>query len=152
MIFKSTSSVRSIVRGLTEDRRASLSSVRFLPTQFQERIEGNDIRVHVVGNKALGVRVRGGAIDYRYAALEGARSEFEAIPLTLDLRRRCLRLSRACGLAFSGIDLRMNEAGAYCFEINPAPAFSFFEKASGQPIARELALWLAGERRSPINS
>jgi hypothetical protein len=30
-----------------------------------------------------------------------------------------------------------------CFEVNPSPAFSYYERHTGQPIARELALWLA---------
>jgi hypothetical protein len=31
------------------------------------------------------------------------------------------------------------------FEVNPSPAFSYFERDAGQPIARAIALALAGE-------
>jgi len=32
----------------------------------------------------------------------------------------------------------------YCFEVNPCPAFSYFEANTGQPIADAVAKHLAG--------
>jgi hypothetical protein len=42
------------------------------------------------------------------------------------------------------------EAGAlggevFCFEVNPCPAFSFYESNTGQPIAASLARYLAAD-------
>jgi glutathione synthase/RimK-type ligase-like ATP-grasp enzyme len=69
-------------------------------------------------------------------------------------------MARALGLELAGIDLRIGADGvAYCFEVNPSPAFSFFELHTGQPIAASIAQHLLaprGERRSrpcpPISS
>jgi hypothetical protein len=34
----------------------------------------------------------------------------------------------------------------YCFEVNPSPAFSYYEGNTGQPISRAVARHLAGAR------
>jgi D-alanine-D-alanine ligase-like ATP-grasp enzyme len=45
-----------------------------------------------------------------------------------------------------GIDLRRRADGSYvCFEVNPMPAFSYYETNTGQPIARTLAEFLSGK-------
>jgi len=50
-------------------------------------------------------------------------------------------------LAVAGIDLRRTpEDEWYCFEVNPSPAFSFYEEATHQPIAEAIAALLAGGR------
>ncbi len=47
------------------------------------------------------------------------------------------------GLHFSGIDLiRTPHDEWYCLEVNPSPAYSYFEKASGQPISIALARFM----------
>jgi len=47
-------------------------------------------------------------------------------------------------LHFTGIDLRVTDGGEwYCFEVNPAPAFSYYEKHTGQRIAAAVAHFLA---------
>ena len=63
-----------------------------------------------------------------------------------ELGRRCVRLARALDLPFAGIDLKLApDGGACCFEVNPSPAFSYYESHTGQPIARAVARYLAGE-------
>ena len=53
---------------------------------------------------------------------------------------RSRRLASALGLPVAGIDLRVTPAGEwYCFEVNPSPAFSYYESATGQPIAAAVA-------------
>ncbi len=62
-----------------------------------------------------------------------------------ELAARCLALAAALGLDFAGIDLRLTPEGEpYCLEVNPSPAYSAFEAATGQPIALALAGYLAG--------
>ena len=70
-----------------------------------------------------------------------------AIGLPDELAERCLRLAQALGLAFAGIDLKLTpDKQAYCFEVNPSPAFSYYEAHTGQPIAQAVACYLAGTR------
>jgi len=54
------------------------------------------------------------------------------------------QLSAALGLDFAGIDLKLTDEGeVYCFEVNPCPAFSYYEHSTGQPIAHAIACYLA---------
>ena len=85
--------------------------------------------------------------DYRYAYREGGQTELKAIELPDELSERCVRLSQALGLAFSGIDLIITpDNQAYCLEVNPSPAFNYYETSTGQPIAQAVAQYLAGAK------
>jgi glutathione synthase/RimK-type ligase-like ATP-grasp enzyme len=146
VIYKSLSGVRSIVRRLTPDDLGDrLERVRHCPTQFQERIEGVDIRVHTVGADLFPTEIQSEANDYRYASREGASLAMQAIELPPATADACLTLSRALGLEVAGIDLRRAEDGSYyCFEVNPSPGFIFYERATGQPISTAVANLLRG--------
>ena len=144
VIFKSTSGIRSIVHELDASRLTSLQRIRGLPTQFQEHIDGVDIRVHVVGDSVFPTRVVSDAMDYRYARQEGADVELETMELDEDTSRRCVELAARLDLPLCGIDLRQTPDGRLvCFEVNPMPAFSYYETNTGQPIARTLVEFLA---------
>ena len=146
VIFKSTSGIRSIVRELDDEFSATLSRVRALPTQFQEYVAGVDVRVHVVGDAAFATEMTTSAIDYRYARRDGAEVEHRAIAIDDELTQRCRSLAQFLDLPLCGIDLRRRPDGTYvCFEVNPMPAFSYYEANAGQPIARALIDFLAGK-------
>jgi glutathione synthase/RimK-type ligase-like ATP-grasp enzyme len=139
VIYKSISSCRSIVSQLTADDVARIEQVSNCPTQFQRFIEGTDVRVHVVGETVVAHRICCTDDDYRYST----QAQIELVTLPADLTQMCVRLSAGLGLAFSGIDLRQSTAGEwYCFEVNPSPGFTYFEKGTGQ-ISLELAKVLA---------
>ncbi len=146
VVFKSTSGVRSIVKALDDSDIDRLQLVRWCPTQFQQLVEGVDIRVHVVGSQTFATRVRSGAVDYRYAhTLVGEPAELEACELPEDLAGRCVAMANGMDLPLAGIDLRMTPEGdVYCFEVNPCPGFSYYEDHTGQPIADAIAAHLAG--------
>jgi glutathione synthase/RimK-type ligase-like ATP-grasp enzyme len=145
VIYKSTSGVRSIVQELTPEDLPRLGRIRWCPTQFQELVEGQDVRVHTVGSNAIATAVRSRSVDYRYAGRDGGpAAQLEPASLTYEVAERCVALAAALKLPFAGIDLRMaHDDRVICFEVNPSPAFSYYERQTGQPIARELALWLA---------
>ena len=145
VIFKSISGVRSVVRELRDDDLPRLAQVRACPVQFQERLEGLDVRVHVVGSEVFATAAHSEAADYRYAAQEGAAARLAPYELADELAQRCLRLTSGLGLLFSGIDLKLTPDGrAYCFEVNCCPGYSYFEANTGQPISLALARLLAG--------
>jgi glutathione synthase/RimK-type ligase-like ATP-grasp enzyme len=114
--------------------------------QFQERVRGFDVRVHVIGPEAFATRVHSGATDYRYASDQtGSDASLEPFELPDEVRARCVAMTGEMGLAFSGIDLRFADDGRIvCFEVNPSPGFSYYEANTGQPIADTLAGYLAG--------
>lgn len=145
LIFKSVSSVRSIVQSLDADRTRRLERVRRLPTQFQRLVEGVDVRVHVVGSRVFATEIESDAVDYRYGGRDGTDVRMRAVGLPPDIEARCRLLSASLRLPFCGIDLlRRPDASYVCLEVNPSPAYTFYEQETGQPIAAALVEYLAG--------
>lgn len=140
VIFKSISGVRSIVRRIKQSDLDRLHLLAHGPAQFQAFIPGENIRVHTVGDETFATRVHSESVDYRYARRDGNDIEMEATALPDQVNKACLRAARELDLLIAGIDLKKTPDGEYyCFEANPAPAFSFYEQGSGQPISLALA-------------
>jgi len=150
VIYKSVSGVRSIVSRLAATDEDALRNVANCPTQFQQYIPGTDVRVHVAGDAILATEIRSAADDYRYASRSGA--DVAMVPLLLpdDVAEGCRAMAHDMKLRVAGIDLRRTPDGEwYCFEVNPSPGFTFFEAATGQPIAAAIAeLLLQCERKA----
>jgi hypothetical protein len=146
IIYKSISGVRSIVQKLGDEDLPRLASLRWCPTQFQQFVEGFDVRVHTIDDKVMATLITSSATDYRYATTQvGKSAELTATELSDDVSENCVRLARGLGLAFAGIDLKFAPDGrVFCFEVNPCPGYTYFEANSGQPIARAVACYLAG--------
>lgn len=141
VIYKSLSGVRSIVRRLGADELDRLDAVRSCPTMLQRYVAGTDYRAHVVGEAVFATMVASEEDDYRYDEL----TERVPVRLPAPVHDRCVRLARALGLAVAGVDLRHTGAGEWvCFEVNPSPAFPYFEE--GTEIADATAALLAGAR------
>jgi hypothetical protein len=144
VVYKSISGARSIVSRLQPDHVARLDDVMWCPTQFQQYVRGREYRVHVVGDEVLACEIESEADDYRYAQQRGADISIRWAKLTDDCADRCRHLVGTLGLALAGIDLRIGDDERwYCFEVNPSPGFSYYETATGQPIAAAVARLLA---------
>ena len=140
IIYKSISGVRSIVTRLTNAHLDRLALLCWCPTQFQQHVPGTDYRAHVVGDEVFGCEIASGADDYRYAGRSGATVTFRASALGADVAERCRALAHGLGLAVAGVDLRCHPDGRwFCFEVNPSPAFSYYQAATGQPIDEAIA-------------
>lgn len=147
LIYKSTSCVRSIVRTFDDAARKRLDQVRSLPTQFQAQIAGTDLRVHVIGNEVFATEITSVAVDYRYAARDDLDCGLRACTLAPSVEERCIALAAALELPFCGIDLRRTPDGTFvCFEVNPMPAYSYYQLEADQPIAAALVRYLDGGR------
>ncbi len=155
VIYKSISAVRSIVkelevvgpeRSITPACLHALQRIKDLPTQFQAFVPGVNIRVHVAGSEVFATEIDSAAVDYRYAGSEGLDVAMSAVTLPSDIVNRCLHLSKSLSLPLCGIDLKRTPAEEYfCFEVNPSPAYSYYEKQSGQPIAQAIVQLLTRE-------
>ena len=143
VVYKSTSGIRSIASTLTTAHRDRLDRLATCPTQFQEFIPGVDYRVHVAGDQVFSTQIVSTATDYRYAATQAAQRTMAAAQLPAHVADRCYYATRELGLLLAGIDLRRTPDGDwYCFEVNTAPAFSWFQDHTGQPIADAVAALL----------
>ena len=146
VIYKSVSGTRSIVQSFGPNDQARLRDIRWCPTQFQRRVAGIDIRVHVVGQSVFATQIASTATDYRYATQQtGTDAELSPINVPFAVEAACVELATALELPFAGVDLRRTPEGEYvCFEVNPCPAYTYYESRTGAPIARALVSWLAG--------
>ncbi len=146
VIYKSISGTRSIVRLLDDDALGRLTLIRSCPVQFQRFIAGTNVRVHVIGDDVFGTCVQTNRVDYRYARRDGGYAMLTPFSISDCLAEKCIALAKQLGLELAGIDLLLaNDGEAYCLEVNPSPAFSFFENNTGQPIARTIAVALSGK-------
>jgi glutathione synthase/RimK-type ligase-like ATP-grasp enzyme len=139
VVYKSISGIRSIVAMLEVADADRLAGVRTGPVQLQRWIEGIDVRVHVVGERWFATAIESSVTDYRYA---DRSNDFAIVATDIDseLGERLVRLARGMGLLVAGIDLRLTPDDEwYCFEVNPSPGFTFYEDATGQPIAAAIA-------------
>jgi len=147
VVYKSCSGVRSIVTAFDPVAdRERLQRLRWCPVQFQERVDGPDVRVHVVGGDAFAAIVDSAAVDYRYARAQvGQDARLRTYQLDDDIASRCVALAAALDLPFAGIDLKLAaDQRVICFEVNPSPGFSWYESATGLPISWAVARWLLG--------
>ena len=143
VVYKSISGVRSVVARLTPEHEERLRNISWCPTQFQQWIAGEDVRVHVVGDEVFSCQVKSTADDYRYASGTTAVA-IEPLELPIEVAERCIAAARAMQLPVAGLDLRYSSAGDwYCFEVNPSPGFSYFQRQTGQQIDVAIAALLA---------
>jgi glutathione synthase/RimK-type ligase-like ATP-grasp enzyme len=149
VIYKSLSSIRSIVCRLKDDDLGErLDRVRNCPTQFQECVDGVDIRVHTVNDQVFATEIVSEVSDYRYARRDGSSLSMQATDIPAEVAEACVGMARLLGLALSGVDLRRTPDNQYyCFEVNPSPGFVFYERATGQPISEAVAHLLRGRKQ-----
>jgi ribosomal protein S6-L-glutamate ligase RimK-like protein len=125
IIYKSVSSCRSIVARFNEGDLESLSAITCCPTQFQQYIPGTDYRVHVVGDRVFAHRITSAGDDYRYAK----DTTIEMVSVPEKVSTLCVEVTKQLGLEFSGIDLRRSPDDEwFCFEMNPSPGFTYFDR------------------------
>ncbi|QLG49247.1 ATP-grasp domain-containing protein [Natrinema halophilum] len=123
-----------------EDER--LTRLANSPVQFQERIDGDDVRVFVVDGEAVAAaRIVSDALDYR-----SVEHDVERIPLdSLDpeIERAACRAATQLELPFTGVDVIDGSDRFVVLEANPSPMFATFDELAGTRVADELAAFLA---------
>lgn len=119
-IFKSLSSIRSKVVEFK-----NIDTQIYEPVLFQELISGNNIRVHVIKQTVVAIKILSSQIDYRY---DETFRTFEEIQLPHSIMQECLKLAKQTNLLFCGIDLIELNNKYYILEINPSPGYTFFEE------------------------
>ncbi|UQA59902.1 ATP-grasp domain-containing protein [Polyangium aurulentum] len=140
IIYKSISGIRSIVSRFSAKHDERLAALRWCPTQFQERVEGDDYRVHVIGQEVFASRIVTDVDDYRYPRRQGGRTSVEPFDAPPELAEKCKRMAHAMALPVAGIDLRRTPEGEwYCFEVNPSPGFTYYQEECGFPMDEAIA-------------
>jgi glutathione synthase/RimK-type ligase-like ATP-grasp enzyme len=110
------------------------------PIQVQPRIDGIDVRVHVIGTSVLAHRVTSVSVDYRFPAADEPSPVFERIEPPRWLSDACVRLTVDLELVLAGIDFRVTSTGEwFCFEVNPSPFYTYFEDSKDMEVTQAVA-------------
>lgn len=113
-------------------------SIRACPMQYQAHIPGEDLRVHVIGERVFAARIITRDPDHVDFRTDPTHCGV-AHTLDRDSELRALRIARTLGLAFTGIDFRRTPAGEIVFlEANPSPMFLRFAADTGHPLTEAL--------------
>jgi RimK family alpha-L-glutamate ligase len=112
---------------------------QYIPSNF-------DIRVLVLGNKALGAMKRTAKKgDFRSNIAQGGRAK--VYPLNEKIMSLAIKTAKASGNEFAGVDIMIDKKNRpYILESNRAPQFDGFEHATGINVAQEIVKYI--ERRA----
>lgn len=142
IIVKSISSIRSIVKNISKD---DIPNNYVHWHQYQNQLKGYNIRVHIIGNKIIPIKLETDYLDYRYAMSNKKSLKFISIELPKIINENCLKLMQILKLEFAGIDLfyETEKQEYYCFEVNTAPGYIWYESHSKIPITKYLLEYLS---------
>lgn len=141
----------ALTRVLDADELDQLESVRDAPVIFQERIEGDDLRVMLAGDEvvsSVAIRTPEQHLDFRGdPAYQGGDATYDEVRLPDEVQRFCREAARACGLVFAGIDIKRTAGGEWVFlELNSSPIYLDVELKLGHGISRAVAELVVGRR------
>ena len=115
--------------------KENLEALKASPVQFQEFVDGTDIRVYAFEDGIYAAQMHADTIDFR----EDNKTKLVNVELPASVQEDCKKVLKLLSLTYSGIDIRKNSNGEYVFiEANPAPMFIYFEKTTGYPITESL--------------
>ena len=113
------------------------SSTNFIIQECIEESLGKDLRVFVVGGRAIGAilrKAKPGSFKANYSAGGSA----EQFPLSPDIEWLAVESARLMGLDIAGVDLLFDRQGFRVCEVNSSPFFEGFEWATGINIPEEI--------------
>lgn len=98
---------------------------------------GSDLRVIVIGGRVIGAIRRTAKLgSFRANVHQGA--QVTAVETTEEIEWLALRAGEVMGLDIAGVDLIEGEDGHLVIEVNSAPGFEGFERATGANVAGEV--------------
>ena len=114
------------------------------PVHLQRYVPGRDIRAHVVGDRVHAEEIVSGAADYRTD--EDAR--FAPCELPAAVAEQVVRHTADLGMSFAGWDFKVADDGTHwCLEVNPMPAYDWYDRRLGGAITTSLLGLLQGAPR-----
>jgi len=141
VIFKGASSMKTWAGSWNAaEHEARLAMLDAAPVLFQERIDGPDVRIHLVGQEVFAERIESNELDYR--TVRGNR--YEPIDPPESIRKGCLELAHECSTPLLGVDFKIQkETGIWYFlEANTMPCYEGYDRRTGGQISRALVDWL----------
>ena len=105
-------------------------NINNIPVLFQEKVEGCDLRIHILDKKIFGKRSNSKKnIDYRYDDNFFKLSDENNLSQTL--MDFCVSVSNEENNQLLGIDFIQTETGYIVLEANPSPGWSAYHPYNG---------------------
>jgi len=105
------------------------------PVLFQERIEGENVRLYVLDGRVIaGIRIESDTLDYR-----ASEHTVEAVEVDSEHAQAAVDATVAMELRFAGVDIIAGDDGFVVLEANSAPMFAAVDDRAGTDIAGALA-------------
>lgn len=143
-IVKSLSGVRSIVVDDQEFKKWPQASINNLPVLLQEKVSGNDLRVHIVNGNVYGkLSLTKDEVDYRYDCNFFSLQDFH--DFSDELKQFCLEVTQHEDNPLMGIDFIKTDSGYVVLEANPSPGWSAYHECNGienEPFINDLLMEL----------
>ncbi|MFT4343978.1 MAG: ATP-grasp domain-containing protein, partial [Candidatus Woesearchaeota archaeon] len=105
--------------------------------EFIADSKGKDIRVLVIGGRAIGAIMRTAQGDSFKANIAGGATA-TAVPLNPAIEWLAVESTRILGLEIAGVDILIDGSTYKVCEVNSMPGFEGFEKATNLNIASEI--------------
>lgn len=119
------------------EKIAQIGVKPFLIQKFVSSSLSKDVRVYVVGKKAIGAMKRTSKTDFRANVAQGGSAE--NFPLPDDYRFVAEKAAEVIGLDFCGVDILFGEHGEPLLcEVNSNAHFKGFEAATGINVAGKI--------------
>jgi ribosomal protein S6--L-glutamate ligase len=117
------------------------AEIAILVQQYIKESEGRDIRVFVIGGKAVAAMMRQGAEgDFRSNLHRGGKAE--PIQITPAERKTAIRAAKVMGLNVAGVDMLRANQGPVVMEVNSSPGLEGIEAATQVDVATAMIAFL----------
>lgn len=120
------------------------SKVNVILQEFVSSSRGRDIRVIVIGGKAIGAMMRT-AREGRVKANVHAGGTVSAFPLNPEIEALSVECANLLGLQIAGVDILFNGDSYTIAEVNSSPGFEGFERATGINVAEKIYDYITQE-------
>ncbi len=135
ILAETVASAKSIIEAF------SAANVNILVQEYIKEAGGTDIRVLVIGGKAIAAMKRTGKLgEFRSNLHRGGKAE--AVAITPEEERVALKCAEAIGLNVCGVDMLRADRGPVVMEVNASPGIEGIEAATGVDIAGAIIAFL----------
>jgi len=126
-------------RAVTDDDMTRLDEIRLCPAFFQERVRGETLRVHIVGETVvLVLRILADGVDSRTET-----RGFEPTELTSEQNATMVRANALLGLHYAAWDVIRDGFGSiHCLDCNPGPYIMWLGDDQRRHVFVQLARFL----------
>jgi ribosomal protein S6--L-glutamate ligase len=117
------------------------AQLAILVQQYVKEASGRDLRVFVIGGKAIAAMQRTGAPgEFRSNLHRGGHAE--AVKITSEERKTAILAARSMGLNVCGVDLLRANSGPAVMEVNSSPGLEGIEQSTNVDVASKIVEFL----------